>query len=77
MNISDEVGSQLDKRKLQILVDRGELDMGNLADAGIVSESRCCGADLYGEEIGNDVLVRCSKCKGPLSPNSKEIKGDS
>jgi hypothetical protein len=44
---------------------------GRVAEAELI-ESSCCNADLYGEELGNDVLIRCSKCGAVQSPD----KGD-
>lgn len=67
--ISDNINSEIDSRKLKALVESGELEAGDLEDPIIISESPCCGADMYGDEIGNDVLIRCRKCGGPCSPD--------
>lgn len=70
-NLSDTVNEELDHRKIQQLVDDGVLDAGDLANNTIVSLSPCCKADLVGDEIGNGLLIRCSKCGGPLNPSYK------
>lgn len=70
--LSDSISGQIDARKLQELVDNGELDMGDLAHASIVQVSSCCQADLEGEEIGNDVLISCSRCGALQSPEREK-----
>lgn len=60
MNLTDEVHGEIDKRKV------ANLGIGDLSDAEIVTESPCCGANLKGEDLGNDVIIVCSKCGGKV-----------
>lgn len=64
----DEVGKEIDSRKLEKLIRSGDIDVGDLNNAEIISSSSCCDADLIGEDFGDDVLISCSKCGSPQSP---------
>lgn len=57
-----EINAEVDKRKLQKLVDNKKLTVEQLAEAPIFSESVCCGADFIGNSDGTN--VRCSECGG-------------
>jgi hypothetical protein len=71
-NFGDEVNQQIDSRKLRAMAGNGELVLDDIGSAPVISESSCCGADMIGEEIGKDVLIRCGKCGAPQMPKPEE-----
>jgi len=73
-DFSDNVNAELDHRMLQKMVDDGELSVGDLAEAEIISDSPCCGADIHGREAygGPNLVLFCSKCRGLLNPGERD-----
>lgn len=65
-NLNDEVNTELDKRKMQELIDSGKVDAFDIANAPVYSVSECCGADMLAEpDDPVDKLPTCEKCGKP------------
>lgn len=63
MHFKDELNKQVDKRKVEKLVDSGVISPEELANAPILSVSECCGVDMLGER--DSPILICSKCRKP------------
>ena len=71
--LHDLVGGEVDKRKLNKLVDDGVISAEELANAPIHDTSECCGGDLQGVGLipSNPDHFICSICKQPCEGTTK------
>lgn len=63
--LSDQVNGELDRRKLEKLVDDNVISAEELQNAPIIDTSECCGGHLLGvgDYPANPTHFICSECK--------------